>query len=113
MHRGIPSTTSRASCAMAPADPATAVRTRALVAGSALLVANQFWLIRVDQAGWSLFTDSVPYCTAITTLAALVGANGLAARFRPGARPWFTRAELMCVFAMICIGSVIGAGEFG
>jgi hypothetical protein len=90
-----------------------AIRARATVLGVVLLLLNQFWLTRSEQAGWSFFTDAVPYCTAIFTLAVLVGTNALLARTGRCRTGWLTRAELLCVFVMVCIGSVLASGQFG
>lgn len=90
---------------------AARLRPRAYALGLLCLILNQFWLIEVELVRWSLFTNVVPFCNAIFTLAALLLLNGLAARFLPARRPPLTRAELLCVFLMICIGSALGAQQ--
>ncbi|NUQ71053.1 MAG: hypothetical protein HUU17_09560 [Chthonomonadales bacterium] len=89
------------------------MRFRAYAVGVLFVVLNQLWLVEAELVRWSLFTNAVPFCNAIASLAALIGLNGLC-RSVPGlARFRLTRPELLCVFTMICIGSALGAQQMG
>ncbi len=89
------------------------VRPRAYLLGVVLLVLNQFWLVEVELVRWSLFTNAVPFCNALFTLACVVGANAAAGMLPSGRRLQLTRAEILCVFTMVCIGSALGAQQMG
>ncbi len=90
---------------------AARLRPRAYLLGLVALILNQCWLIQVELVRWSLFTNAVPFCNTIFTLAVLLLVNSLVARFLPRRRPWLTGAELLCIFAMTCIGSALGAQQ--
>lgn len=89
------------------------LRPRAYILGIAALLLNQFWLVQVELVRWSLFTNVVPFCNAIFTLAALIALNGLGARLLGTKTPWLNRGELLCIFTMTCIGSALGAQQMG
>jgi len=89
------------------------MRARAYLLGIALVVLNQLWLIEAELVRWSLFTNAVPFCNAIASLALLVGLNGLCCVIPWPRRALLTRGELLCVFTMTCIGAALGAQQMG
>ncbi len=96
------------------ADLRSLVRPRAYLLGGVLLVVNQFWLVEVELVRWSLFTNAVPFCNALFTLSCVIAANAAMGRMgRLGPKLQLTRAEILCVFTMICIGSALGAQQMG
>ncbi|MCC6729771.1 MAG: hypothetical protein IT208_10580 [Chthonomonadales bacterium] len=96
------------------ARPAAArIRGRALAIGVVALWVNQMWLVQVELVRWSLFTNLVPFCNAIFTLTIVLGLNALTCRISRRREPLLHRGELLCVFTMTCIGSALGAQQFG
>lgn len=89
------------------------MRGRAYILGVILVILNQLWLIEAELVRWSLFTNSVPFCNSIASLALVVGLNGLLGMAPRMRRHRLTRAELLCVFTMTCIGSALGAQQMG
>ncbi|NLI00265.1 MAG: hypothetical protein GX446_12335 [Chthonomonadales bacterium] len=89
------------------------VRPRAYAVGIALVLLNQFWLVEVELVRWSLFTNAVPFCNAIFTLACVIGVNGALGRGRLTRSFVLTRPELLCVFTMTCVGAALGAQQMG
>lgn len=89
------------------------IRARTYVIGVLLVLLNQRWLIEAELVRWSLFTNAVPFCNTIALLAALIGVNGLCSRWQATQCLTLTRAELLCVFTMMCIGSALGAQQMG
>lgn len=97
----------------APSPAAIRIRPRAYLLGLILLLLNQRWLIEAELVRWSLFTNAVPFCNTIVSLAALIGLNALLGRFAPLRGMTLTRGEILCIFTMMCIGSAIGAQQMG
>lgn len=89
------------------------MRARAYLIGVLMIMANQLWLIEAELVRWSLFTNSVPFANVITSLAALIGVNAVAARWRPLNWLHLRRPEILLVFTMMCIGSALGAQQMG
>jgi hypothetical protein len=89
------------------------IRPRAYVIGVVLLLLNQFWLVEVELVRWSLFTNAVPFCNALFTLACVLGMNVLLGKHPLTRGLQLTRAEMLCVFTMVCIGSALGAQQMG
>ncbi|MBM3494873.1 MAG: hypothetical protein FJX72_11240 [Armatimonadetes bacterium] len=90
-----------------------AIRLRAYAIGSGLVVLNQLWLVEVELVRWSLFTNAVPFCNAVFTLACVTGASAALGRWRATRHLQLSRPELLCIFTMTCIGAALGAQQMG
>lgn len=98
---------------MVLAAGALRLRPRAYVVGVLAIALNQMWLVQVELVRWSLFTNVVPFCNALFTLAVLLALNAVAGRVSPSRTAPLHRGELLAIFAMVCIGSALGAQQMG
>lgn len=82
------------------------LRLRAFVLGAALVVVDNFWVVRMEHVSPGPYpTFLALFANAVFILAILVVLNSLVRRI--GARAALSQAELLAVYLMICIGAAI------
>jgi len=95
----------------APHARVGSLRARAPMLASVLAVPNAYWIIQIEKVRDGPYPTSISLLmNALLWLALLLLANALLGRVRPAWR--FSPAELLLMYAMLCVSSAMAGNDF-